>query len=416
MAITSYVIAIILIATSTFLFQSPSLFISCHYNPIISTIISSSEIKRAYYFISDKTPHLNIHLGTPSQSIPVEIDLQSETSLINPLYFDPYRSSSIHNHGNQRISLQNSITYLNMYKDKLTLCPDEQCLNNKNTIQLNDFTFYMEDYDAYEDIANVIGLGYPTKDNAFINTIINSNTINENTFTIIPHTNKTGYILFGNYTNINAILNDDNLYNKMTCPLITQINITKWACSLKSITIQPKIGTYRFYNIKPVYFQANTEDIYIPKSFAEFLENTILKNTELKSHCKVGDYYQMKKISCDPSVTDIINITFTFGNEDNNDLQLKQIITHDSFDSFLVFKYLYQNEDAWILGTSFLFQYVSVFNIDHKTISLYESKYNFTYVHEHSSKHNIIIKLNIILIIIMIIFILLLLYLKIYHE
>ena len=100
----------------------------------------------------------------------------------------------------------------------------------------------------------------------------------------------------------------------------------------------------------------------------------------------------MKKISCDPSVTDIINITFTFGNEDNNDLQLKQIITHDSFDSFLVFKYLYQNEDAWILGTSFLFQYVSVFNIDHKTISLYESKYNFTYVHEHSSKHNIIIK------------------------
>ena len=152
-----------------------------------------------------------------------------------------------------------------------------------------------------------------------------------------------------------------------------------WGCLLRKVFFDG-YSRENYYSIESyAFFQSNTNEILVPKSFMSYLKETVLQQYIDNKKCidiKVGmltDNYGY--INCDCEVlAKLPKINFLLGDYihsfNMSDLfEVSESSINSEFCELIIQPN--QQEDIWVFGTSFLGQYYSFFDYDNHLVEFY---------------------------------------------
>ena len=232
-----------------------------------------------------------------------------------------------------------------------------------------DFSYYVFDFKKNKGIGSGYGFAFKFRDESFsiVHQLYNKGYIEKRSFGIgeFNHIIEEGEVFFGG-------ISDEEGYNKKykgKCKVKNEFST--WSCSLQSVRIGNEIfDTSQHY----MYFQTSISYIYAPKSFMIFLNDTLAK--------KAGEYCDMREnentlqFICDNEILDVLpNLYFNF-NGVRFDIPLD--VLFDEGLGTLTFHIVYderitKDDNTWIFGNYFLYQYATYFDYDDQSISFFSN-------------------------------------------
>lgn len=244
-----------------------------------------------------------------------------------------------------------------------------------NNLNIPLYIYNIKDAQYFKILSQSIGLG-PKVENeelSFIYQLKKMNITDKLLFGFEPYLKIINSLYIGDKPNSLSL--DYPYYSFCN----TQPSYSTWGCSLKRVFFDgyPKEQHYTIESY--AYFQTNTNEILVPKSFMSYLKETVLQKYIDNKECidiKVGiltDNYGY--ITCDCEVIAMLpKINFLFGDYIHS-FNMPELfeVSESSINSEQCELIIQQNqqEDIWIFGTSFLGQYYSFYDYDNHTIEFY---------------------------------------------
>ena len=333
---------------------------------------------------------VNLSIGTPSQLIPFQLNISSQTFYVPNKFFDPDRSSTY-------ISIsQKESTY--PYSDVISGFNSKDVLKIGNLEKEINF-IYETNTNAENNIGNIgllIPYTFQTDVYPFFNSLKKANIINSYTFTLKYFSNISLIDTIYNYQKQNKpigefIIGDKphnyeknkNVYNEneyLKIRALYGFDHLFWDISFNSIYTQLKnnnsfIGDFgtSAAKLNPNYGFVISTSVYFSKIKDIFFNN-------FKEICKektLGKYYAY--IECDNNDNLILESFPDLFFEQKEFETIFNLTYEDLFildESYNKYIFLILNSrlnNNWVLGSVFLRKYQFTFNTDSKTIGYYKS-------------------------------------------
>ena len=292
-------------------------------------------------------------LGSPSQSVFQYIDLLREYNSINVYSFKPNESSTI--------KFLNRQDNSSLYEDTFTFGSHED--NPIEQLSLKRIPFYVFDDNKHD--RPILSLSLNSHKFSIMNYLKKKNIINRRVFTFFNDLDNDdhfyGYIILGDFFN-NEIIKSH--YHKSQCV----VRRAQWGCELLKVNFQIDNVKYQYRNHFPLTFQTESNKIFCPSHFFNFISSILLSGNY---QCEIRNYTSSQVIACNDCKITIKLLHFSFLFDNNVRYSLPELFERDFGYCDLIIQNSFTHSNEWIVGTSFLEQYLTSFDMDSKTISIY---------------------------------------------
>ena len=239
-----------------------------------------------------------------------------------------------------------------------------------------NFTFYnIINEEQYNLASNTLSLPYRTNNDSpsILDDLYNKNEINDKVFYIDSF---YSHLYFG-----------DMAYNdrlQFSSSFSVNSSYDTWGLDLDSVSLRAEGGSFWYFNNnkKYAYFQTSSPFISAPKKYMIFLINQFFNKYFNTGECEKKKQFNIEKILCkNKLIYTFPNITFTI---DDIDISFPLYLLFDRrgddnyMSEFLMKENMNKDEkDFWVLGTSFMNVFVTKFDKQRSTITLYSDKFPF---------------------------------------
>ena len=238
-----------------------------------------------------------------------------------------------------------------------------------------NWTFYMPTDIEKPGKEKGVSLGFEKngETNSFIHQLKAQGLIDKAIFSFIPVESLQGGLYFGEFPKKLT-----SYHKSFTCKV--DETIAKWGCNFDSIYFQEK-GNRDNYSIYPVnsyaYFQSSGPFILAPKTFIDDLEKIYFAPYLANKTCNyTNTSFGYKSFFCDCGAVlksfPEMGIVF-----DGYKININPYSIFNSFGSACYFLIEFNdNNNKWVFGSGFLLYYISKFDNEDNTVTLY-SMYEF---------------------------------------
>jgi hypothetical protein len=311
--------------------------------------------------LSNNIPFITIELGSPPQTLSLPLNLHQKytwfPSTIAP--FTQSKTSSILHTG--KIKIENTLYTSKELSDIITL---------ESTYSNIPYHFYVIDINNYETYNTGYGFNYIYDNNNFnlIYQLYKKQYISHSCLSI-RNINDTNSIYFG-------VLPQETV-NTYTYKAKCKVKNKMWSCNYGNSVI---MYNKTFTNKYDMIFQMNTEYIYIPVDFYDYLQKEVFNITDnANSQCKIEKDSQSNEfIICNRKYIEqtFQDSSFTFVLGDYQvDIKLpKIIICNDNVEDLCQIGFVFNYKramDKWIYGNIFLRNIDIVFDYHEGLVILY---------------------------------------------
>lgn len=339
--------------------------------------------------------YVNLSIGTPSQIIPFELNINSQTFYVPNKYFNPNKSS----------------TYKSLSKGEESYSYEDvkAGFNSKDILKIDnieeEINFIFETKTSKDNDLGNIGLLIPFRFQTdilpFFKSLKVAGIINSHTFTFKYFNNISLADTLYNYGRLNKPIgqfiigddphnyeNDKNLYSEsdyMKVGALYQMNGLFWDIELDLVYSYFNNDNSRTMISNKTFAEINPNNGYIYTT--SFYFNLIKKNffNKYKDICKeknlVDNYYTYIECNKDNNFHIESFPTIYFENkpfETIFNLTYEDLFVFDEVNNKYIFLILYSRlSNNWIFGSIFLKKYQFTFNEDSKTIGYYKSMNNY---------------------------------------
>ena len=317
-----------------------------------------------------------VTLNLISTKLQVPIDMTLPFSFTTEYHYSTLLPSGY----NTTVELKN-----NHYKaaeiNELIRINNSDSSDSANMCIVKGFKFYLfEKTDVY--LIHNDGLAFPYKlkepSHSLVSLLYDSQFIKHRTFAFTPHSKYQGVLHFGNATH--GVPNTTVIKVDPTKPYWGNSGLRK-----VTVTYNHSLYTYNTHpnsnnNISYFYFQASKEPIYVPQPFWDHLVS-MLSTSITRRDCWLNDVNRETLILCFDNATRQFN-AISFHIEESMDItiQFSTLFTcvHGICQCGLRVSRETNAADHWIFGTSFLSNFLSVFDYDGSVVTLQSLSAHYT--------------------------------------
>lgn len=261
-----------------------------------------------------------------------------------------------------------------------------------------NWTFYMPTDNSQPSKDKGVSLGFEKKGqtNSFIHQLKAQGLIEKAIFSFIPVDSIQGGLYFGELPQTMT-----TYHKSFTCKV--DETIAKWGCNFDSIYFQEK-GNKDKYSIYPInnyaYFQSSGPFILAPKLFVDDLINIYFSPYLANKTCnytKTSFGYKSFFCDCDAVLKSFPEMEIVL---DGYKIHINPYTIFNSFGSACYFLIEFKdNNNKWIFGSGFLLYYISKFDNEENTVTLYSMnefekvKFNFTFLQKIFTQINLFISI-----------------------
>ena len=336
---------------------------------ILISFASSEIIQQEFYFVN-QVIYFQINIAN-SKTIYRAVDQQAPYSLFNNSVINSEKKLS-----EEILLISNKPIKANLHSGSLTI---------NDSLLLNDFNFYLSnETNLYGEM---FSMAYKPYNNQFslLHILHDKGVIDKMQYTIYGDSDEGGVMYFGG---VPEEIKKMKKY-KGKCNLIDE----KWSCIMNSVYLGNK--EYIYDNKKgEVLFQAKERYIITPRSFIIFMCRAINQNANDNNACTIEVNKNEEYLNCFTGKYNIFkNITFNIGEYSFfSRIENWFFCINNICRSFFYSDMSKEYGDKWVLGSAFIRQYISTFDYDERTITLYNNIGIFLY-----KDNNIIIRVLLIL-------------------
>lgn len=255
------------------------------------------------------------------------------------------------------------ITLNQFFKEEEANSFSDQISMNEESIIIDNFQMYYVNIKS-EDFVNGLGLGCLITNPSFsLLYLLKEKQFTDNmSFGFSPIKFGKGEMFFGKIPNS----------YKMQYPYHVNWNVKNdWECYVSHIMIGKSIYKYNYKKGGKIHTDFN--GIIAPNSFMEFLLENVFKEKVQQGGCRKNFWKTKKSIVCTcsevNSFPDIVIFIHGKGITFTKDVLFNAFID----DCDLIFEGIDEMNEEFVFGTSFLSSFISWFDYDNKTISLYSN-------------------------------------------
>ena len=295
-------------------------------------------------------------------------DEEIEKAVLQNSYYNILNTNEDFNINNsETVTILKNITYERDNNKYETIeCIDNFTFNSK--IYINNLTFLTNRQDNVTQVKrDGFTFAYNISENHSITHQLYKNNISDYlSYTIFQNSIIGGYIYFGIVKPVYL-----SFFKKGVCNM--KKNLNYWNCYLRNIKINNS-------NINPFYysnyasFQVNKKKMLVPKRFMNYLEENVFKDLLNKKKCNITIKEKKRYIYCDEftTITTLPRLIFDFGNFKKMVNFLNLFVCYVNDICYSLFKsFEYENEENWILTSSFIHHLLVSFDYKKKSVTIY---------------------------------------------
>ena len=295
-------------------------------------------------------------------------DEEIEKAVLQNSYYNILNTNEDFNINNsETVTILKNITYERDNNKYETIeCIDNFTFNSK--IYINNLTFLTNRQDNVTQVKrDGFTFAYNISENHSITHQLYKNNISDYlSYTIFQNSIIGGYIYFGIVKPVYL-----SFFKKGVCNM--KKNLNYWNCYLRNIKINNS-------NINPFYysnyasFQVNKKKMLVPKRFMNYLEENVFKDLLKKKKCNITIKEKKRYIYCDEftTITTLPRLIFDFGNFKKMVNFLNLFVCYVNDICYSLFKsFEYENEENWILTSSFIHHLLVSFDYKKKSVTIY---------------------------------------------
>ena len=331
-----------------------------YYNIVFFTILISfanSDILQQEFYFVNQVIYFQVNIAN-CKTIYRAVDQQAPYSLFNESVIKSENKLS-----EEIFLISNKQIKANLHSDSLTI---------NESLVLNDFNFYLSnETNLYGEM---FSMAYKPYNNNFslIHILHDKGIIEKMQYTIYGDTDEGGVMYLGG---VPEEIKEMKKY-KGKCDLIDE----KWSCIMNSVYLGDK--EYVYDNKKgEVLFQTKERYIITPRNFIIFMCRAINQNANDNNACTIEANKNEEYLNCFAGKNNIIkNITFNIGEYSFfSRIENWFFCINNRCRSFFYSDMSKEYGDTWVLGSAFIRQYISTFDYDERTITLYNNIGIFLY-------------------------------------
>ncbi len=296
-----------------------------------------------------------------------EDELIEKTILQNSYYNIINNNEDFDIDNSQTLSIIKNITYERDNNTYETIeCIDNFKFNSK--IYINNLTFLTNKKENLIKIKrDGFTFAYNISENHSITHQLYKNNISDYlSYTIFQNSIIGGYIYFGKIKPVYL-----SFFKKGICDMNKNLNY--WNCYLRNIKINNS-NIYPFYYSDYASFQVNKRKMLVPKRFMNYLEENVFKDLFKRKKCKIVIKDKKRYIYCDEftTITLLPRLIFDFGNFKKIFNFLNLFVCYVNDICYSLFKsFEYENNENWILTSSFIHHLFVSFDYEKKSVTIY---------------------------------------------
>lgn len=303
--------------------------------------------------------NINLEIGNPPRKRIIYLTFRHHY-----LWFN-ISSVNFQSHTFKNLGYKGFITLNQFFKEtEASGFSDQISINEKNII-IDDFPMYYVNIQS-EDFVNGLGFGCLITNPSFslLYVLQEKKVINNMAFGFVPMKSGKGDMIFGeipsNYTRKYPYFVNWKVKNE-------------WECYISHIVIDKHTYTYNYANKKGGKIQIDFNGIIAPTSFMVFLLENVFKDKIQQGGCRANFWKTKKSIICTCSEINVFPDMVVFINGKGITLTKNALFTSFIDDCDLIFEGIDEMNEEFVFGYSFLSSFLSWFDYDNKTISLYSN-------------------------------------------
>lgn len=315
---------------------------------------------------------VGVRIGSPGQYLFKIIDQAIDFCWTSDVFFSVPDSSTA-------VIVQNTTKTLfgltikgQIISDTYIIGEDEKPLASVDQMQFYCFKHAEEIYTQQMDTIS-LSYSYSNANFSLVHNLKNQKMIDKSIYYIVPNKENqdNGTIFFGN------IPSNYNLHKLKKAEFKVKEGYLTWGFDLKGIIVGEYSDSdrYPYYktneNNNYVYFQVGEGETIVPVEFTDFLRDTLFADLIEKKSCHYlkDNYY--KFFECYSSdIKNLPKLTFVFQDYTLNVDANKFFYFGDVFRKFNIVGSL-NPRNTWLLGTTFLLDFIAEFNSEESKIVLY---------------------------------------------
>ena len=315
---------------------------------ILPHIQNTIQIK--YYNINGKI-EIQPYIGNPPKETYFLINLSTQYTWLTPWNYDKEKSDS-------SIYLSDQNIVVNHITCKAQQLSDTFFDESKQ----NPFRFYFYWFEENpEGAVDTLSLTFifDSPKLSIVEQMKKQGVIAREMFSFIPLNEEEGILSFGGYP-------EEKILNLSKLSMKVNPYHEKWGIDITGASIDGHVYTSSDY----AFFNSIDNDIQVPKAFMDFLHKYFLNNLIANKICKLNqnDIYQCERDKLD-SIKQFPKLYLII---EGKKLLLDRDILfshHRPLCNLRIREHLHSNQ--WEIGTSFLHYFISVFDYENRTITLY---------------------------------------------